>query len=179
MHYQEIVQFWFDEIDRKQWYAKNPEFDAMLRQRFGDIHRRATQCELASWRATAQGRLAEIIILDQFSRNLGRDTGAAFASDSLALCLTQHAIAAGADHQLEPIQRSFMYMPMMHSESILIHDHAVLLFDQPGLENSLKFERLHRDIIVRFGRYPHRNAILGRESSAEELDFLAGPHSSF
>lgn len=179
MHYLDIIRFWFEEIDSRKWYAKDPKFDNRIRQRFAMIHRSATHCELAHWRETALGRLAEIIILDQFSRNLGRGTPAAFFWDSLALCLTQHAIAAGADQQLEPVQRSFLYMPMMHSESLYIHEQAAHFFNQSGLENSLKYEYLHRAIIQRFGRFPHRNAILGRTSTEEEVTFLSEPHSGF
>jgi uncharacterized protein (DUF924 family) len=179
MHFQEIIQFWFSEIEPKKWYAKDGEFDALIRQRFGAIHRSANAGELVGWRDCALGRLAEIIILDQFSRNLGRDTASAFASDNLALCLAQHAIAANADQQLIAAHRTFMYMPFMHSESLLIHEQAVTLFTQAGLENNLAFEFKHQAIIERFGRYPHRNAILGRDSTPEELAFLEQPGSSF
>jgi len=125
------------------------------------------------------GRLAEIILIDQFSRNIFRDTPEAFSADAVALVLAQEAIAAGADQQLETKERAFLYMPYMHSESRAIHEQAAQLFDQPGLEYNLEFEHKHKVIIDRFGRYPHRNAILGRTSTAEELDFLEGPDSSF
>ena len=118
-------------------------------------------------------------MLDQFSRNMFRDTAQAFATDALALVLAQEAVAAAADQQLPVQQRVFFYMPYMHSESLRIHDEALTLFSQPGLESNLDFEHRHRTILERFGRYPHRNAILGRDSSAAETAFLTQPGSSF
>ncbi len=119
-----------------------------------------------------QGRLAEIIVLDQFSRNVYRDTPRAFAQDALALVLAQELVASGQDRSLPEAQRVFAYMPYMHSESALVHAQAVELFTQLGIQDNLNFELRHKAIIDRFGRYPHRNAILGRTSSAEELAFL-------
>ena len=118
-------------------------------------------------------------MLDQFSRNIFRDTPRAFAHDTLALVLAQELVASTQDRSLPLAQRSFAYMPYMHSESLAIHTQAVQLFSQPGLENNLSFELRHQAIIDRFGRYPHRNAILGRTSTAEELTFLSEPGSSF
>ena len=118
-------------------------------------------------------------MLDQFSRNMYRDQPQAFACDALALALAQTAVATQADRHLEMRQRAFIYMPYMHSESPLIHSEAQALFSQTGLESSLASEHQHKTIIDRFGRYPHRNAILGRASTAEELEFLASPGSSF
>ncbi|EAO7613966.1 DUF924 domain-containing protein, partial [Salmonella enterica] len=131
------------------------------------------------WRKTAEGRLAEIIVLDQFSRNLFRDSPQAFAQDSLALALAQEAISLNLDQQLSPEQRAFLYMPFMHSESKLIHEFALKLFQRLGNPTNLEFEKKHKVIIDRFGRYPHRNQILGRESTDEELTFLTQPDSSF
>lgn len=176
---QTILDFWFKEISPKLWWAKSDEFDQQIRMRFGALHQAASRCELASWRGTAAGRLAEIIVLDQFSRNIYRDQPEAFAHDALALALAQTAVAAGADTELEPAQRAFLYLPYMHSESPLIHAQAVKLFSQPGLEGNLDFELRHQAIIQRFGRYPHRNAILGRTSTPEESAFLQTPGSSF
>jgi uncharacterized protein (DUF924 family) len=118
-------------------------------------------------------------VLDQFSRNVWRDTPRAFSQDPQALCLAQEFVRTGQDRALPPAQRAFAYMPYMHSESRPIHEQAVALFSQPGLEGSLAFERRHQAIIERFGRYPHRNAILGRVSTPEEIAFLAEPGSSF
>lgn len=124
-------------------------------------------------------RLAEILVLDQFSRNIYREDPRAFACDPLALALAQEAVALGADQDLEMVQRTFMCLPYMHSESALIHTLAVSLFSQPGLEDNLAFELRHKAIIDRFGRYPHRNAILGCTSTPEEIAFLKTPGPSF
>ena len=175
----DVLAFWFNELEPARWWQKDQELDREIAERFGSLHARAAQCELYTWRETAAGRLAEIIVLDQFSRNIYRDTPAAFACDPLALGLAQEAVAAGADDKLTAVQQSFLYMPYMHSESLAIHEQAVRLYSRPGLEFNLDFELRHQRIIERFGRYPHRNAILGRESTAEEIEFLGQPGSSF
>ncbi|NVO05600.1 MAG: DUF924 domain-containing protein [Rhodoferax sp.] len=179
MQAQEILHFWFDELSAKQHFAKDPGLDAAMRRRFGATLEAAARCELFGWRATPQGRLAEILVLDQFSRNIYRDSARAFAQDPLALVLAQELVAHGQDQALPPLQRAFAYMPYMHSESLLVHAEALRLFTQPGLEDNLPFALRHQAIIARFGRYPHRNALLGRTSSAEELAFLNQPSSSF
>lgn len=176
MHWKEIINFWFEEIDSAKHWVKDPEFDQLLRDRFGEIHAAASKCELYHWRTDPNGRLAEIIVLDQFSRNMFRDTPQSFAHDPLALALAQEAVAAGAHNEVNPDHKSFMLMPYMHSESAAIHEIAVELFGELG---NLDFELKHKAIIDRFGRYPHRNIVLGRESTAEELEFLTGPDSSF
>lgn len=175
----EILKFWFEEIEPSQWWKKDVDFDRMLIERFSGIHACATRCELFDWRVTAQGRLAEIIILDQFSRNMFRDTPLAFAHDALALALAQEAVLAGADQALTPVQRSFVYMPYMHSESLKIHEVAVHLFEHNGIKGNLDFELKHKSIIEKFGRYPHRNSALGRASTAAEIEFLKQPGSGF
>lgn len=179
MEFSEIISFWFDEIDHKQWWIKDPQFDERLRQRFGQVHAAGARGELFPWRASIDGRLAEIIVLDQFSRNLFRDDARAFACDGMALVLAQEAVATGGDAELSAQRRAFLYMPYMHSESLLIHDQAERLFAAPGLEGNLDFERKHRAIIERFGRYPHRNQALGRTSTPEEIEFLRQPGSGF
>lgn len=179
MHPADIIGFWFDEIESKQWFVKDLAFDQLLIERFSNIHQQASQCELFEWRNTAEGCLAEVIILDQFSRNMFRDTAQAFAFDALALALAQSAIASGFDKGLSAQQRTFLYMPFMHSESLKVHDVAMTLFSDNGVQANLDFEIKHRDIIERFGRYPHRNGILGRESTQEEIEFLTQPGSSF
>ncbi|MGE6607622.1 DUF924 family protein [Halomonas sp. NPDC076908] len=176
---QAVLDFWFEELTPAQWFKKDLEMDRSILEQFGTLHTRAAQCECYAWRLTAKGRLAEIIVLDQFSRNIYRDDARAFATDPLALALAQEAVASGADAELSSEQRVFLYMPYMHSESAMIHDVAMQLFDQPGLENNLDFEVRHKAIIDRFGRYPHRNAVLGRASSEEEKTFLQQPGSSF
>jgi uncharacterized protein (DUF924 family) len=179
MQAQDILHFWFHELDNTQRFAKDEALDATLRERFGATLLAAARGELSDWRATPLGRLAEIVLLDQFSRNIYRDTPGAFAQDAQALTLAQELVVSGQDQNLDLVQRSFVYMPYMHSESALVHEQAVRLFAQPGLENTLAFELRHQAIIARFGRYPHRNAILGRASTAAELAFLAQPGSSF
>ena len=179
MQPQAVLHFWFEELSAKQHFAKDAALDQAIRTRFGATLEAAARCELFAWRATAEGRLAEIIVLDQFSRNVHRDTPRAFAQDALALVLAQELVGSGQDRSLPTAQRVFAYMPYMHSESALVHAQAVVLFAQPGMENNLNFELRHKAIIDRFGRYPHRNALLGRSSSAEELAFLSEPGSSF
>lgn len=176
---EEVLAFWFDETEPAQWWRRDTAFDRLVGARFGELHAAASRGELFRWRSTARGRLAEIIILDQFSRNLYRDLPDAFATDGMALALAQEAVARGGAGQLPVMQRAFLYMPYMHSESALIHEVAVRLFSEPGLENNLEFELRHKAIIDRFGRYPHRNATLGRASSAAERAFLEQPGSSF
>lgn len=176
---QTIINFWFKEIDQKKWWVKDLPFDQEIQTRFGSIHKAALNNELSSWRVSPLGRLAEVIVLDQFSRNIYRGLPESFASDPLALKLAQEAVAKGADKELEQIQRLFLYMPYMHSESIEVHDQAIKLFEGLGLESNLKFEHAHRNIILKYGRYPHRNEILGRESTPEEIEFLSKPGSSF
>lgn len=179
MQAQDILSFWFEETDSKAWFSKDTEFDALIRQRFLSIHTAAATGELYAWRKTPEGRLAEVIILDQFSRNIFRDDACAFAWDTLALVLAQEAVSTGTLDALEPRRQTFLIMPYMHSESALIHEEAVKLFSRPGLEFNLDFENRHKEIIDRFGRYPHRNTILGRQSTPEEEEFLKQPGSSF
>lgn len=176
---QQIIDFWFTELKPKSWWSKDPNLDQEIKRRFGETHRAATQCELFSWRTSAYGRLAEIIILDQFSRNIFRGQKQAWAYDSLALAFAQEAISIGADQELPPQQRTFMYMPFMHSESPAIHTRAVELFSNNHGENNIEHEHQHKVIIDRFSRYPHRNEILGRESTEEELEFLKQPGSRY
>ncbi len=178
MH-EEILTFWFEEIEPAKWWVKDDAFDQSIRARFAEAHARATRCELFAWRTQPRGRLAEVIVLDQFSRNMYRGSPAAFASDPLALALAQEAIAAGAEDALDPVERSFLYLPFMHSESPAIHAIALELYRKNGIQSNLDFEIRHKNIIERFGRYPHRNAILGRASTAEEIEFLKQPGSGF
>ena len=175
----DVLQFWFDQLTDQQHFVKDAVLDAEINSRFGATLQAAARCELFAWRVTPLGRLAEIIVLDQFSRNIYRDTPLAFAQDALALALAQELVASGQDQLLTVKHRHFAYMPYMHSESALIHAQAVHLFAQPGLENALDFEQRHQAIIARFGRYPHRNAILHRVSTPEETAFLNEPGSSF
>ena len=174
-----ILQFWFEELRPEQWWKVDPALDRLIVERFAAVHAQATRCELFAWRDEPAGRLAEIIVLDQFSRQIHRGTPSAFASDPLALALAQHAVALGVDMALPQVQRNFLYMPWMHSESKQIHAIAAPLFKATASAETHDFELRHKVIIDRFGRYPHRNAILGRQSTAEELAFLQQPGSSF
>ncbi len=177
--YELVLNFWFQEISPKQWWKVDPAFDELIRERFGDIHRQAAQVELFEWRVTARGRLAEILVLDQFSRNMYRGERHGFAADHLALALAQEAVAAKLDLELPEQERAFLYMPFMHSESRLIHLVAERLFKENASQGNYEFEVRHKAIIDRFGRYPHRNEIMGRQSAPEEIAFLAEPGSSF
>jgi uncharacterized protein (DUF924 family) len=177
--YQTILQFWFHEITPAKWWKVDAEFDRLIVERFSELHARAVCSELFDWRAEPKGRLAEIIVLDQLSRNMYRGTRLAFAADAMALALAQEAVAAKTDFALSPEERVFLYMPYMHSESRLIHEVAERLFKEHAPKSNYEFELRHKAIIDQFGRYPHRNAILGRQSTDEELAFLAQPGSSF
>ncbi|TIC79805.1 DUF924 family protein [Crenobacter intestini] len=177
--WKEVLGFWFGEVDPAQWWRVDPAFDAHLAGRFSGQWRQAAAGELFAWRSCARGRLAEVIVLDQFSRNIQRGTPLAFAQDAMALALAQEAVAAGALAALAETERGFLLMPYMHSESRLIHAHAEALFRQYATDDSYRFELRHQAIVERFGRYPHRNAILGRESTDEETEFLKQPGSVF
>ena len=174
-----VLRFWFEELEPKKRWKKDPELDELMRSRFGKIQRRAAAVELHSWRNSAKGRLAEIILLDQFSRNIFRNTPLAYASDPLALGLAQEAISAKADEFLEPQEQTFLYMPFMHSESIEIQNQSIMLFQFLELKENLDSAIRHRNVIEMFGRFPHRNCILGRVSTKREEAFLKQPGSSF
>lgn len=176
----DVLNFWFIESSPRNWFAKDAAYDAKIRERFSDTYRRIVRGETADWRATPEGRLAEIIVLDQFSRNMFRGSREGFAHDDLALRLAQEAVASGDDKKIDRSRRRFLYMPYMHSESSEVHKKAVWLFATllPGGWMTLVYEFKHKRIIDRFGRYPHRNAILGRASTPEEIEFLK-THSGF
>lgn len=178
MH-EQVLQFWFDDIPQSAWWKKDSDFDTLIKHRFGDLHKQAVANELFNWRESPQGSLAEIIILDQFSRNIYRDLPESYAFDSQALTLAQTAIEKGFDKQLTAEKCKFLYLPFMHSESRAIHKTAVGLFKALGDENTLDFEMKHKVIIDKYGRYPHRNEVLGRQSSSEEVEFLKQPNSGF
>jgi len=175
----DVLGFWFREIDAQQWWAADPGFDRLIADRFRAVFEQAARGELFDWRREPRGRLAEIIVLDQFSRNIHRNTPTAFAQDPMALVLAQEAVGGGAHRTLAPAECAFLLMPYMHSESRRIHELAEPLFREFTPPGNHDFELRHKAIIDRFGRYPHRNAVLGRESSAEENEFLKQPGSSF
>jgi Uncharacterized protein conserved in bacteria len=178
MH-EEILDFWFKQTKPEQWWKVDPAFDDLVRERFLPTLERAARGELFAWRKTPRGRLAEVIVLDQFSRNIHRGTPAAFAQDAIALVLAQEAVERGVLSLLTEIERAFLLLPYMHSESALIHVEAERLYKEWAPPENYDFEVRHKVIIDRFGRYPHRNAILGRTSTAEESEFLKQPGSSF
>lgn len=176
---EQVLEFWFKETDPKAWWVSDPAFDDVVRRRFAGLLHQASQGELFEWRVSARGRLAEIIVLDQFSRNIGRNTPRAFSQDGMALVLSQEAVALGILPQLAPVEQAFLLIPHMHSESAKIHVVAEALFRQFATRGNYEFELRHKAIIDRFGRYPHRNAILGRVSTPDEVEFLKQPGSSF
>lgn len=174
-----VLTFWFEDTRPYQWWNRDADFDEKIRQRFEKLLLQAAQGELHRWRREERGRLAEIIVLDQFSRNVFRDTPGAFAQDGMALALAQEAVAADVHRRLSADECTFLLMPYMHSESRYIHQQAVQLFAEFTPPENYDFEVRHKAIVDRFGRYPHRNDILGRTSTPEELEFLTQPGSSF
>ncbi len=179
MDYKDIIHFWFVELQPTDWWKKNTALDALISRRFARIHAQACTGTLYQWRDTAEGALAEIIVLDQFSRNMFRDQAASFAQDTVALILAQEALRRDLDQLLNSQQRNFLYLPFMHSEETDIQEQSLRLFTALGDDYALDFAQRHKVIIDRFGRFPHRNAILGRTSTREEMEFLREPGSSF
>lgn len=177
--FDQVLHFWFIETPPAHWWRVDPSFDAAIQERFGALHAAAQAGELYEWRGDPRGRLAEVIVLDQFSRNMYRGTARAFASDATALVLAQEAVAGGHDAALTQQERVFLYMPYMHSESRVVHVQAERLFAALGMPSNHDFELRHKAIIDRFGRYPHRNEFVGRQSTPEELQFLSEPGSRF
>lgn len=176
MQSNEVLRFWFEELSDKEKWTSGAKLDKTIKDRFGETHRAASAGELWTWRDAPEGRLAEIIALDQFSRHIFRNESGAFSSDPIALVLAQEAVRCGADKAVDEQKRVFFYMPFMHSESSKVHEWANDLFSRLG--GSRKHEDSHKKIIDRFGRYPHRNSILGRKSTLEEEEYLE-KHPSF
>jgi len=186
-----VLDFWFGEAgceafgtQRKAWFAKDAAFDRLVAERFGAQIERALRGELEAWAAAAPGALARILLLDQFTRNAFRGDRRAFAGDAQALAAASAMVGSHLDEELPPFMRAFVYMPFEHAEGLAMQDEAVRLFMRlaaasPELRNMLEYARRHRAVIARFGRFPHRNAILGRLSTADELDYLEQPGSTF
>ncbi|MEP7162902.1 MAG: DUF924 family protein [Candidatus Moraniibacteriota bacterium] len=170
--WEDVIRFWFEECSPQQWWGGDSSFDELIRSHFLETHGAVARGETTDWRVLPKGRLAEVIVLDQFSRNMFRGTPNAFAFDSLALALAEEAVQGKHDEKLSKVERQFLYMPFMHSESRTIHEKAIKLFEKIGSSGSDSYEVRHKEIIDRFGRYPHRNAILGRTSTPEEQEFL-------
>jgi uncharacterized protein (DUF924 family) len=192
--WQAVLDFWFSPADptelatpekpRAEWFRKDAAFDASIRTRFSGLIEAALDGSLRDWDGTAPGALARILLLDQFTRNSYRDTPRAFAGDTLALAAAARLVDSGDIHQLPPLQRWFAYLPFEHAEDIAMQERSVELFRAlaaaaPALLGALDYAIRHRDVIARFGRFPHRNVILDRPSTAEEIDFLRLPGSSF
>ncbi len=174
-----VLTFWFEESTQEQWFEKDNVFDATIRKRFEPTVKSSLRGERDRWADTISGCLALIIVLDQFTRNIYRGTPRAFSGDEVALALSLRCLNRGYLDAVEVNQRHFMLMPLMHSEDLAIQDMSLPLFETHTNERTLDFAQRHRDIIARFGRFPHRNAILGRPSSSEETEFLTQPGSSF
>jgi uncharacterized protein (DUF924 family) len=179
-HASEVLAFWFAEAQPQQWFGKDPAFDGLLRQRFLGLTGRAIAAELDAWSTEPTGALALVLLLDQFPRQIWRDTARAFAGDPQALTLSQGAVELGwLEVETEQARRQFWLMPLMHSEDLAVQEAAQPLFERFCDPRTAEFARRHRDVIARFGRFPHRNTALGRPSSAAELAFLQTPGSSF
>ncbi|MBB1554253.1 DUF924 domain-containing protein [Candidatus Gracilibacteria bacterium] len=176
---QDILDFWFSEETKSYWFAKSDEFDNKIREKFFTTWQEAAAGELFAWRKTLEGRLAEIIVLDQFSRNLHRNSPLAFSQDSMAVVLSQEIYQQDNFSELPENQRKFALMPLMHSESRKIHEGVMELFKKYTDSITVEFEARHKAIIDRFGRYPYRNTILNRTSTLKEIDFLKEPNSGF
>ncbi|MGB7540476.1 MAG: DUF924 family protein [Burkholderiales bacterium] len=186
----DILEFWFGTPQspergrpRKTWFKKSPAFDAQVRGRFLAIWELAARGGFARWEATPLAALALVIVLDQFPRNMFRGDARSFAADPLALAAAKGMVASGFDRLLRPVERLFAYLPFEHAEDPAAQRRSLELFEalrvEPLGQDNTEYARRHFDIIVRFGRFPHRNAILGRESTPEELKFLQQPDSSF
>lgn len=169
----ELIRFWRDEVGPKGWYLSTPALDATIRDRYAALWDKARGGALAPWRDTAQGALALILLLDQFPRNMFRDRAESFATDHQALTEAARAIAAGHDLATDPPLRQFFYLPFMHSEDLVAQHNGIALFAERMPGDNLRHARAHAAVIARFGRFPWRNAALGRPSTAEEATFLA------
>ena len=177
--FEDVLKFWFVDHGRDDWFGGKHEFDAELAAAFADTHTAVARGEAWEWRKSPAGRLAEIIVLDQFSRQLHRKSPLAFANDAMALTLAQEAVAGGHDQAIPLDCRTFVYMPYMHSESLIVHQEAERLFRAIGNAETLDYEMKHIDVLKRFGRFPRRNEALGRQSTPEELDYIASGQGMF
>ncbi len=168
----DVLKFWFVDHGRDDWFGARPEFDAEIAAAFADTHAALARGEGWSWRTTPRGRLAEIIVLDQFSRQLFRNDARAFATDGMALTLAQEMVGGGHHHFLPPTERMFVLLPYMHAESPVVQAESVRLHTAMGNPDNLKYAQAHADVIARFGRFPRRNAALGRPSTPEEVAYM-------
>jgi uncharacterized protein (DUF924 family) len=175
----DVLRFWFDELGRSAWFRKDADIDAAIRERFQLLYEVLSTWQAADALASADRALATVIVLDQFPRNLFRGTPQSFATDDLAREVADLAIAGGLDQQVPAERRIFFYLPFEHSEDLADQDRCIALISAQGDEEYTRYAHAHRDVIARFGRFPHRNAILGRASTPEEVAFLDEPGSSF
>lgn len=182
----QVLDFWFGTHDDPEyghpktfWFNSTPEIDQTIKDTFLSAYEKALAGELDDLMGSAEGCLTLVLILDQFPRNMFRGTGQAFASDKKALSISKHAIEKGFNNELTDFKCKFLYMPFMHSENLEDQNQGIELFRQIGESSGIDYAIMHRDIIARFGQFPHRNEILGRKSTPEEIEFLKGPNSSF
>ncbi|MCG6968026.1 MAG: DUF924 domain-containing protein [Chromatiaceae bacterium] len=174
---QEIIEFWFADGMQKRWFNATPALDQEIRERFEDTWQRASAGEFDSWLDSADGALALAIVLDQFPLNMFRGQARAFASEAKAIEIALAAVGRGLDRLLPGERVAFLYMPLMHSENLAHQQLSVRLFERAGLASNLRFARHHLELVQRFGRFPHRNAILGRSSTPQEMAYLASPQA--
>jgi uncharacterized protein (DUF924 family) len=177
MNPDQVLQFWFSESARKRWFRSTPAFDTEIRERFESAWQAARDGRLTDWEQTASGALALVIVLDQFPLNMYRNQALGFSTEPTSRDVAECAIERDFDNRLTVEQKAFLYLPFMHSEDLRDQDRSVALFAAAGLEDNLIWAHHHREIIVRFGRFPHRNAILDRISTADELAWLDSPQS--
>ena len=175
----DVLGFWFNELDKPQWFKKDDAVDAAIRQRFAGVHSEVSNANLTSLTASPRVALAAVIVLDQFSRNMFRGTSASFASDAKALEIANQILQLELDQSFSDDEKAFCYLPLEHSEDLEDQQRCVALFRALGNDNYLGYAQAHLNVIEKFGRFPHRNAILGRSSTPEEIEFLAQPGSGF
>ncbi len=173
----EILDFWYADDMPPRWFDSTPQLDAEINRRFKSVWEAAAAGKLEFWRESPDGCLALAIVLDQFPLNMFRGTPESFATERQAIDVAKHAVAKGFDRQLDRNRLAFLYMPLMHSEDLLDQDLSVRLFHAAGLEENARFAEGHREIVRRFGRFPHRNSILGRKSTVNELNYLVSPEA--
>lgn len=174
----EVNDYWFA-LTTEEQFAKDADRDAEIGRRFGRLRNHLLATEADGWRDDANRMLAAIIVLDQFSRNIHRDSPEAFAADDLAVQLTLEAVRAGFDLEVTPERRAFLYMPLMHAEHLGLQRYGIALFEEAGLDEQVGFARDHADVIARYGRFPHRNAVLARESTPVEKEYLSRPDAGW
>lgn len=173
MHSCQVLRFWFADGMEKQWFRATPTLDREVGERFADMWRAAAEHRLSAWEDLPDGALALVIVLDQFPLNMFRGQARAYSTEAEAIRIARKSIKRGFDAVLPEVERAFLYMPLMHSENLEDQDESVRLFEAAGLQDNARFARHHRELISRFGRFPHRNAILGRDSTPAELAYLA------